>query len=513
MPPPTSARDLARLLASIDRRLTALERTARTPQLQNASMTAAAITVYDEDGTTARQHIGMQPDGTVGIVATNGPAPSAPSAPLVTPSLGGLRVAWDGTLGDGTALPADFDHIAVHVSQTSDFTPDSSTFAGTITKAGDGGMLPVTPLPYEEHFVRLVGVNTSGTGGDPSEETAGTPVKVDGPDLTAGSVTAETIAAGAVTADKLAAILVVATRILAGDPAGARVELNEDGLRVYDSDDALKVSLDAATGDAVFTGDITGSTITGSTLQVADSGGDILAEVSDEVGLASKPGLVTYSTDGTGTEYYSALTDARVAFGVVGTDSPSQEGGLSFSFLGDVLYELLLSSGRAADKVDAQISLLSGDGSPPTIDLNAEQVNVLGALSVTDTPVTEYTITVGGAGSAAWTSQVGYAYQFGKLWFVQLYLDSSTAGSGSSTVTLSLPFTPDRTVRQMLPLYGSMGSTLVVGAANVFVGGSGAMLDNLRVQNGGSANDVVTLTGSMITNNDFYSVQGWLREA
>lgn len=245
-----------------------------------ASIENAALEVKDATG-ALRVTLGVQPDGTAGVVAQNGPPPGALSAPIVTPSIAGLRVTWDGALADGSTLPLDFDHAAVHVSTTSGFTPSVATFEGTITSAGNGGMLPVTPLPYAAHYVRLVGVNTSAAEGAPSAETAGTPVQVDGPDLTAGSVTAETIAAGAVEADKLAAILVVATRILAGDPAGARVELNSGGLRVYDASDVLKVDLDAATGDATFTGDITGSNITGSTIQTATSGERITINEAD----------------------------------------------------------------------------------------------------------------------------------------------------------------------------------------------------------------------------------------
>jgi hypothetical protein len=244
-----------------------------------ASIENAALEVKDSTG-ALRVTLGVQPDGTVGVVAQNGPPPGALSAPIVTPSIAGLRVTWDGALADGSNLPLDFDHVAVHVSTTSGFTPSAATFVGTITRAGDGGMLPVTPLPYALHYVRLIGVNTSGIGGDLSAETAGTPVQVDGPDLTAGSVTAGAIAAGAVEADKLAAILVLATRILAGDPAGARVELNGDGLRVYDSGGALTMSLDAVTGDATFTGTITGSAISGSTFH-SDDGAGSTVDIAD----------------------------------------------------------------------------------------------------------------------------------------------------------------------------------------------------------------------------------------
>lgn len=295
-------RSIAIKLDSLQRQINDIRKGQRVAH--GASIENAALEVNDSDG-VLRAVIGVQPDGTTGVVAHNGPPPGAPSAPIVTPSIAGLRVTWDGTLADDSPLPADFDHIAVHVSQTTDFDPSTATFAGTITKAGDGGMLPITPLPYAAHYVRLVGVNTSGIGGAPSAQTTGTPVQVDGPDLTAGSVTAGTIAAGAITADKLEAILVLATRILAGSPAGARVEINEDGLRAYDASGNLTVSIDAATGAATFTGNIiggaiagaaiTGSTVTGGQLQTGFSGARVVVTPTPPVGLVQRPSMLLYS--------------------------------------------------------------------------------------------------------------------------------------------------------------------------------------------------------------------------
>lgn len=260
--------DIGRELVQLRRDLARVERAAR---LNHASLENTAITVNDADG-VPRAVIGMQADGTAGLVAQNGPAPGAPTAPGVTPSMAGLRVVWDGSLADSSPLPADFDHVAVHVSTSSGFTPSSATFVGTITHSGDGGMLPVTPLPYQEHYVVLVAVNTSGSASGPSAETAATPLQVDGPDLAAGSVTAATIQAGAVTAEKLEAVLELATRLVAGDPAGARVELNEDGLRVYNATGSLVIRFDAADGSAAFTGAISGSTVTGGLIQTATTG-------------------------------------------------------------------------------------------------------------------------------------------------------------------------------------------------------------------------------------------------
>ncbi|MGP3737902.1 hypothetical protein ACTWJ9_33505 (plasmid) [Streptomyces sp. GDS52] len=263
------ARDYASELARLGQQLKQIQKGQR--YAHGGSLEDAAIEVRDGAG-TVRAVIGMQPDGTAGLIAHAGPAPGAPSAPVVTSTIGGLRIVWDGALASGQPLPADFDHTAVHISTSSGFTPSAATYVGTITKAGDGGMLPALPLPYVPHYVRLTAVNTSGNAGDPSQETTATPIKVDGPDLEAGSVTAGAIKAGAVTAEKLEAILQLVTRLVAGDPTGARVELNEGGLRVYNSSGQLVIRFDAADGSAAFTGAITGSTVTGGLIQTATSG-------------------------------------------------------------------------------------------------------------------------------------------------------------------------------------------------------------------------------------------------
>jgi hypothetical protein len=286
--------DIGRELQNLRARLARVEASAR---LSHASLDNTNIVVTDGTG-TVRGRIGMQADGTIGLIAVDGPAPGAPSAPVVTSTIGGLRVAWDGTLADGTPLPADFDHVAVHAATISGFTPSEATFVGTITRAGEGGMLPLIPLPYQTHYIQLTAVNTSGNASSPSAEVAATPVKVDGPDLEAGSVTAATIQAGAVTAEKLEAVLQLVTRLVAGDPAAARVELNEDGLRVYNASGVLMIQFNAADGSAVFTGAITGSTVTGGTItgseiQTAASGQRITLNEDD----ANK--ILVYNASGT----------------------------------------------------------------------------------------------------------------------------------------------------------------------------------------------------------------------
>lgn len=270
-------------LTALQDRIAALERAQRTPQLPTSALGPGQyIGGVDENGDLIAR-IGFQPDGgfTLRPEPGSGEAPPTPSPPLLTPSTGGLRVVWDGRLVDETdedvVRPSDLAHVAVEISTGSEWSR-----VGSITEAGDGGMLPVVPLPYVAHQVRLVAVTTSAVEGPPSATASATPLQVTGPDLAAGSILAGHISAGAVEADKLAAILVLATRVVAGDPNGARVELNGNGFRAYSSAGVLTVAIDAATGNAVYTGTITGSEIVGSSLLVGDSGGDHIWVGEDE---------------------------------------------------------------------------------------------------------------------------------------------------------------------------------------------------------------------------------------
>lgn len=281
------AAELARTQAEVQ----TLRRAARRPQLGDSSIDSGALEVRDPGTGATRLRLGYQPDGTVGVISEGGDPPPVPAGLVVEGIPAGLSVTWNATLSGDGDLPGDFDHVNVHVSEQDGFTPDEGTFVGTITRAG--GSLPVAPLEVgTTYYVRLVGVTTSGVQGEPSAQASGVPEAVGGvpgpgsiteteiaddaistPKLQAEAVTALKIAAnaieaghilaGAVTAAKLESDLVLGTRIIAGSPGGARVELDDTGIRGYTDADELAFVIDD-TGDAIFSGDIVGSEISGS---------------------------------------------------------------------------------------------------------------------------------------------------------------------------------------------------------------------------------------------------------
>jgi hypothetical protein len=106
-----------------------------------------------------RVTVGVQADGTVTTLDTNGPAPSAPDAPTVTGIPLGVSVSWDGKLA-GAAPLSDFAYTEVHLSPTSGFTPSSSTLYHTFVASGTFTISGLTP--GTTYYSVLVAVNTSG---------------------------------------------------------------------------------------------------------------------------------------------------------------------------------------------------------------------------------------------------------------------------------------------------------------------------------------------------------------
>jgi len=112
--------------------------------------------------------------------------PQAPSTPTVTNRLGTLTVKWDGLPAFGV-WPANFDHVEVHASPTSQFTPDATTDQGDMYGSGTWVISDrAYGIPV---YVRLIAVNRSGLKSDPSEQGTATPLRLVGSDIDPDAIT------------------------------------------------------------------------------------------------------------------------------------------------------------------------------------------------------------------------------------------------------------------------------------------------------------------------------------
>src|SRR5690606_36845063 len=143
----------------------------------------------------------------------------------------------------------------VHISDTTPVVPSEETFVGVV----NGSQITVRRLPVPnvdlgspdfplEHGVLYYAVviakdsvDTS-CASEPSAEGVGQPVQATSGDLAVDSVTASNIAAGAITGESFAGELLLGSRITTAE-AGQRVEVDTNGLSLYNSADDLRVDL------------------------------------------------------------------------------------------------------------------------------------------------------------------------------------------------------------------------------------------------------------------------------
>ncbi|MEV5451330.1 hypothetical protein [Streptomyces sp. NPDC052535] len=209
------ANDLARLAGRIAHLERLISQQSRTSQLAYSSIEDGAVEVYDVDG-SLRAVIGQQLDGTSGVVAVNGPRPPTPSAPQAEPILGGLRITWDGAFADADAVaPLDLSRVQVHLLTGEDTEPDVMWPAATI-EAASGASVTIATNYYDDIWVRLVAVNTSGIPSTASAATRTAARRAAAGDVGNGAIQEGHIAVGAIVTPHLAVGAVTPDQIAVG---------------------------------------------------------------------------------------------------------------------------------------------------------------------------------------------------------------------------------------------------------------------------------------------------------
>ena len=126
------------------------------------------------------------PGTSTGVVDTAGPA--KPSIPVLSSRLGTITVTWDGLDYVGALPPVDFSHLALYISAT---TGGPWAYAGRVSGAGPA---LITSVPVgQTRYITTLAVDTSSNASVRSAEASITVVGITGPDIVAGSVTADKI--------------------------------------------------------------------------------------------------------------------------------------------------------------------------------------------------------------------------------------------------------------------------------------------------------------------------------
>lgn len=234
-----SVQGVAQRLAGIEARLSLQEMGARAGQISFTSMVDGDLRVVDLLG-ELKLSIGVQSDGRAGITYAQGVAPPRPSMPAVSARQLFVVVGWDGTFVDDAPRPSDLARIDVHISNEQDFEPTGATAVQSMFAES----VCLIPGDIEDHWVRLVAVTFGDVPSPPTDPILVRPLPAD------------KLAAESIAAIHLASEIILGSTILAGNPHGAHLELNETGLRMVRADQTPTVVFSADEGNALITGSI-----------------------------------------------------------------------------------------------------------------------------------------------------------------------------------------------------------------------------------------------------------------
>ena len=127
--------------------------------------------------------------------ASDTTAPTEPSTPVVSSTLGQLSVVWDGLDNTGHTMPLDFDHLSVYVSSSSpSFTPSAANLFQNM-RGGGTVTVPGAVLTYgTTYYVRFVAYDRTGNASIPSAAGSATLSQVVAVDIASGQVSISNLA-------------------------------------------------------------------------------------------------------------------------------------------------------------------------------------------------------------------------------------------------------------------------------------------------------------------------------
>lgn len=206
--------------------------------------------VVAPDGAAAGEVLTWSDDQGIFIAApaqagSDGAVPDAPGAPTVVGSVGSLFILWE-SVGNDSAIQYE-----VHISTASGFTPGALTLAATL----DGSFVTLkelpdaTPLTYGvTYYVKVRALDADGAG-PYSPQGSGSLVQVNTPDIVANSITATEILADAALFSELQTLMLTTNTLIAGDPGGSHIEIDDDGIRGYEPDGSTELMNLPTNGD------------------------------------------------------------------------------------------------------------------------------------------------------------------------------------------------------------------------------------------------------------------------
>lgn len=262
-----------------------------------AAPTGGAVTIGLTSGTyfvklvswTLAGKVSLSSDAVEGdawpvVAATDGFAPaSSPAVELI----GGLDILLARWQAITNADPVTYE---VHISDTTGFTPDSTTLAGTTSAtAFTIKLLPGPPpaLPTDEdirkllydtqYYVKIVARDADGAAA-PGAQDSDTIFQVTGVNLSADSVTAAHVQVGTLTGDLFSASVIISGAFRTAE-TGQRVEMTPLGFFAYKSDGSIMLKIPTDSPDAFFDGEliVRGATILGG-MSIRSSQNEVTAD-------------------------------------------------------------------------------------------------------------------------------------------------------------------------------------------------------------------------------------------